>query len=88
MSQEVHFTWKVHLLDYAALLLRRASQLLLHVYRTTKHTTTGQSPHKIDLGFNPFPLCLPKTEVTTNQEPADYSYSRIKRACLGKTLWR
>ena len=34
-------------------------QLLLYVYRTTKHATTGLSPYEILFGSNPPPLHLP-----------------------------
>lgn len=49
-------------------------QLLLYVYRTTKHATTGLSPYEILFGSNPPPLHLPTAGKISHQDPADYSH--------------
>ena len=47
-------------------------QLLLYVYRTTKHSSTGYSPHEILFGSNPTPLLLPTLQNHSHVTPAGY----------------
>ena len=48
-------------------------QLLLYLYRTTKHATTGLSLYKILFGSNPPPLNLPTSGMISHLDPPDYS---------------
>ena len=48
-------------------------QLLLYLYRTTKHATTGLSPHEILFGSNPTPLNLPTADTVSHRDPHNYS---------------
>ena len=48
-------------------------QLLLFVYRTTKHYTTKLSSYEILFGQNPTPLHFPTPTITTVHDPHDYS---------------
>ena len=56
-------------------------QLLLFVYRTTKHSTTKLSPYEILFGQNPAPLQFPAPPIDTIQDPHDYS-SQLQRKLL------
>ena len=56
-------------------------QLLLFVYRTTKHSTTNMSPYEILFGQNPPSLHLPIPPTTTNYDAGDYS-SHLQRKLL------
>ena len=51
-------------------------QLLLYVYRSTKHATTGLSPYQVLFGVNPPSLHVPRLPGTAVPEPSEYS------ACL------
>ena len=53
-------------------------QLLLFVYRTTKHSTTKLSPYEILFGQNPAPLPFPVPPINTIHDPGDYS-SQLQR---------
>ena len=48
-------------------------QLLLFLYRTTKHATTGLSPYEVLFGSNPPSLHTPDLPSTSILEPSDYS---------------
>ena len=52
-------------------------QLLLFLYRTTKHATTGLSPYEILFGFNPPSLLTPSLPSAVTPEPTEYS-ARLK----------
>ena len=52
-------------------------QLLLFLYRTTKHATTGLSPYEILFGFNPPSLLTPSLPGAVTPEPTEYS-ARLK----------
>ena len=54
-------------------------QLLLFVYRTTKHSTTKLSPYEILFGQNPAPLHFPA--INTICDPHNYS-SQLQRKLL------
>ena len=56
-------------------------QLLLYLYRTTKHATTGLSPYEILLGSNPPPLNIPTSGIISHLDPPDYS-SRLQSKLL------
>ena len=56
-------------------------QLLLFVYRTTKHSTTKLSPYEILFGQNPAPLHFPTPPINTVHDPHDYS-SQLQRKLL------
>ena len=49
------------------------TQLLLFVYRTTKHSTTKLSPYEILFGQNPSLLPFPVPPIDTIHDPGDYS---------------
>ena len=53
-------------------------QLLLFVYRTTKHSTTKLLPYEILFGQNPAPLHFPTLPINTIHDPHDYS-SQLQR---------
>ena len=53
--------WKEHL------------QLLLYIYRTTKHCITGLSPREVLLGYNPPSLCTPTQNVPEALDSAKYT---------------
>ena len=59
-------------------------QLLLFVYRTTKHSTTKLSPYEILFGQNPASPHLATPPVVTIYDPADYS-SQLQRKLLELT---
>ena len=48
-------------------------QLLLFIYRTTKHTTTGLSPYEVLFGYTPSPLQIPGLPGSVFRDPAEYS---------------
>ena len=48
-------------------------QLLLFVYWTTKHATTGLSPYEVLFGHNPPSLHVPSLPGVVNPEPSEYS---------------
>ena len=48
-------------------------QLLLYLYRTTKHATTGLSPYEILFGSNPPHLNIPTSGMISHLDPPDYS---------------
>ena len=48
-------------------------QLLLFLYRTTKHASTGMSPYELLFGSNPPSLQIPDVPGTVILEPSDYS---------------
>ena len=50
-------------------------QLLLYVYRSTKHATTGLSPYEVLFGVNPPSLHVPRLPGTAVSEPSEYSAS-------------
>ena len=56
-------------------------QLLLFVYRTTKHSTTKLSPHEILFGQNPASPHLSISPIATIPDPGDYS-SQLQRKLL------
>ena len=56
-------------------------QLLLYIYRTTKHASTGLSPHEILFGHNPPSLHIPNLRTTAILDPNEYSYY------LQRKLW-
>ena len=49
-------------------------QLLLYIYRTTKHASTGLSPHEILFGHNPPSLHIPNLRTTAILDPNEYSH--------------
>ena len=56
-------------------------QLLMFVYRTTKHSTTKLSPHEILFGQNSASPHLSITPIATISDPGDYS-SQLQRKLL------
>ena len=48
-------------------------QLLMFVYRTTKHATTGLSPYEVLFGHNPPSPHVPSLPGVMNPEPSEYS---------------
>ena len=59
-------------------------QLLLFVYRTTKHSTTKLSPYEILFGQNPISPHLTIPPVTVIHNPGDYS-GQLQRKLLELT---
>ena len=55
--------------------------LLLFLYRTTKHATTGLSPYEILFGFNPPSLLTPTLPGAVTTEPTEYS-ARLRSKLL------
>ena len=53
-------------------------QLLLFIYRTTKHATTGLSPYEVLFGCNPSVLQIPNLPGPVVPDPAEYS-AALKR---------
>jgi len=47
-------------------------QLLLFAYRTTKHSSTGRSPHEVLFGYNPPSPLAPNQNVPVVMEPSGY----------------
>ena len=56
-------------------------QLLLFMYRTTKHTTTGLSPYEILFGYNLPSQWLPNLQDTVLVDQSDY-VKNLKRKLL------
>ena len=56
-------------------------QLLLFVYRTTRHASTGLSPYEVLLGCNPPPLSTPGLPGSVIPDPCEYS-AALKRKLL------
>ena len=50
-------------------------QLLLFVYRTTRHATTGLSPYEVLFGSNPPSLQISSLPSSMIPEPSEYSES-------------
>ena len=50
-------------------------QLLMYVYRTSKHTSTGMSPHEIIFGLNPPSIHIPELHTSAFLDPQEYSTS-------------
>ena len=48
-------------------------QLLLYLYRTSKHASTGLTPYEILFGHNPPSLFTPPMPSTVLSEPCEYS---------------
>ena len=48
-------------------------QLLLFIYRTTKHATTGLSLYEVLFGYTPSPLQIPSLPGSVIPDPAEYS---------------
>ena len=48
-------------------------QLLLFVYCTTKHSSTGLSPYEVIFGFNPPSLHFPNLQTVAILDPGEYS---------------
>ena len=48
-------------------------QLLLFVYRTTKHSSTGLSPYEVIFGCNPPSLHFPNLQTAVILDPGEYS---------------
>ena len=53
-------------------------QLLLYIYRTTKHSSTGMSPYEVIFGSDPPPLHLQSTAIL---DPGEYG-SRLRNKLL------
>ena len=49
-------------------------QLLVYIYRTTKHASTGLSPHEILFGHNPPSIHIPNLRTTAILDPNEYSH--------------
>ena len=47
-------------------------QLLLFIYRTTRHSSTGFSPYEILFGSNPHSPQIPVIQSSFNPEPSDF----------------
>lgn len=56
-------------------------QLLLFMYRTTRHATTGVSPYEVLFGSNPPSQWLPNLQVTVVVNQSDY-VENLKRTLL------
>ena len=56
-------------------------QLLLFMYRTTKHTTTGLSPYEILFGSNPPSLWLPNLQDSVVIDQSDYVENLRRNSC-------
>ena len=54
-------------------------QLLLYIYRTTKHSSTGLSPYEILFGQNPPSLHIPNFRATTILDPGEYHHELQKK---------
>ena len=55
--------------------------LLMFVYRTSKHTSTGLSPYEVILGCNPPSVHVPELHTTAILDPGEYS------SALHQKLW-
>jgi len=56
-------------------------QVLLFVYRTSKHSSTGLSPYEILFGYNPPSPHFPHLQTTTILDPGEYS-SQLRNKLL------
>jgi len=56
-------------------------QLLLFIYRTTKHSTTGLSPLEVPFWSNPPSQQIPDMSTSVIPEPSDYSLN-LKRKLI------
>ena len=54
-------------------------QLLLYIYRTTKHSSTGLSPYEILFGQNPPSLHIPNFRATAILDPSEYHHQLQKK---------
>ena len=54
-------------------------QLLLYIYRTTKHSSTGLSPYEILFGQNPPSLHFPNFPATAILDPGEYHHQLQKK---------
>ena len=54
-------------------------QLLLYIYRTTKHTSTGLSPREILFGHNPPSIHIPNFRATAILDPNEYCHQLQKK---------
>ena len=61
--------WKKHL------------QLLLFIYRSTKHATTGLSPYEVLFGYNPLVLQMLNLPGPVVPDPAEYSAALEGKLC-------
>ena len=61
-------------------------QLLLFVYRTTKHSSTGLSPHEILFGYNPPSLITSDPGLLNIRDPVEYS-EKLQRKILELREW-
>ena len=59
----------------------RHLQLLLYIYRTTKHSSTGMSPYEVIFGCDPPPLHLPNLQSAAILDPGEYS-SQLRNKLL------
>ena len=61
-------------------------QLLLFIYRTTKHSSTGLSPHEILFGYNPPSLLTPDSGLPGMMDPIEYS-DKLQKKILQLREW-
>ena len=61
-------------------------QLLLFIYCTTKHSSTGLSPHEILFGHNPPSLFTPNCNLPEMRNPMEYS-DKLQRKILELREW-
>ena len=61
-------------------------QLLLFVYQTTKHSSTGLLPHEILFGYNPPSLLTPDPGLPRVRNPVEYS-DELQRKILELRVW-
>ena len=61
-------------------------QLLLFIYRTTKHSSTGLSPHEILFGHNPPSQFTPNCNLPEMRNPMEYS-DKLQRKILELREW-
>ena len=54
-------------------------RLLLYIYRTTKHSSTGLSPYEILFGQNPPSLHIPNFRATVILDPGEYHHQLQKK---------
>ena len=58
-------------------------QLLLFIYRTTRHASIGLSPSEVLFGVNPSPLQIPRLPSSVIPDPCEYSVAlKAKLATL------
>lgn len=53
-------------------------KLILYVYRSTNHATTGLSPYEVLFGISPPLLGVPKLPGVAVPDPSEYSWSLNK----------